>query len=161
MINELKELVSVFLLWYLDPVFLGGKGDDSTGIVMLGQVEIPTENVTQKVPISDPFLSICPYKSVVVPVTDLTLHFSHQQIEALPFPLFLCSIPYYPGLPLWVKTIYFNCRSKIHLYPLSIISTCGKNASNKISFIITLSNCNKTFKVIIIVVVYFFTETSL
>ena len=85
-INELKELVSVLLLRYLDPVFLGGKGDDSTGIVMLGQVEKLTENVIQRVPISDPFLNVCSYKSVVMLVTDLTLRFSLQQIEALTFP---------------------------------------------------------------------------
>ena len=53
---------------------------------MLGQVEKLTENVIQRVPISDPFLNICPYKSVVMLVTDLTLRFSLQQIEALPFP---------------------------------------------------------------------------
>lgn len=73
-----RSWLEVCQIWY--PQKPWGRRGWPTGMVMLGQMEELSLNITQKVSIPDLWLNICCYKWVVVRVIDLPLHFSSQRI---------------------------------------------------------------------------------
>lgn len=84
-----------------------------------------------KIFIPDFWLNICCYKSVRVWVLDLPLHFSSQDIWYwAPSPFLILSLILLDFPSEW-KQYRLTTVLKRHLNPFPVISTCGKNTSNK------------------------------